>query len=74
MNILRHRTCFAACSSEANLAGALVAVDAVRARAAVDARVGSALVYIYTNKISPYTHSTPGYSCNSPEKLYCMIS
>ena len=73
MNILRNRTCFAACFSEAILAGALVAVDAIRTGAAVYARVGSALVYIYTNEISPYTHITPGYSCNSPEKLYSMI-
>ena len=73
MNILRNRTCFAACSSEANHAAALVAVDAVRTRAAVDARVGCALVYIYTNEISPYTHITPGYSCNILEKLYSMI-
>ena len=74
MNIFRNRTCFAVCSSEANLAGALVAVDAVCTRAAVDARFGCALVYIYTNEISPYTHITPGYSCNSPKKLYFMIS
>ena len=73
MNILRNRTCFAACSSEANHAAALVAVDAVRTRAAVDARVGCALIYIYTNEISPYAHFTNGYSCNSPEKLYTMI-
>ena len=69
MNILRNRTCFAACFSEAILAGALVAVDAVRTRAAVDASFGCALIYIYTNEISPYTPITPGYSCNSPEKL-----